>query len=80
MSYNVSDKITSIINLVDQENGITTQIKTFNYVDDKADGEKLKRHLKTLAPFFNEIIINQNAEEDSEEISIPKNLIPSGFE
>ena len=34
MSYNVSDKITSIINLVDQENGITTQIKTFNYVDD----------------------------------------------
>ena len=45
--FSMSDKITSTINLVDPENGgITTQIKTFNYVDDKADEESLKHHPK----------------------------------
>ena len=46
----MSDKITSTINLVDPENGgITTQIKTFNYVDDKADKESLKHsHLSSM--------------------------------
>ena len=67
---------------------MTTRVDTLIYVDSQSDEENLKHHLKSLAPFFNEITIrgrydstlNDDDVEEAhhyQEISIPE--LPSGF-
>ena len=63
--FSTSDVKTAAIDLIDPENGMTTRVNTFIYVDSKSDEENLKHHLKTLAPFFNGITIRQNGQDDS---------------